>query len=325
LLEVKILDFGLVREVKADTQLTEVGAVVGTPAYMSPEQARGKSLDHRTDLFSFGCVLYALCTGQAPFAADSPMAQAAALAADEPVRARKLNPNVPRALSKLIAELLAKKPDDRPQSAPEVLERLRIVASGKEERDEPPAPSRRHALALVAVVGLVLAALAVLALTRGSRPKGEKEAVSAPVAPVEYLSDRPKVEERVFPPPGAPRLPGIDGSVRVGGAPVPHGIFMHGAPGFGQPVFAIYSLDKKYSRFTAEVALNDSAGRWTGLIFVVNADGKDVWTSGNISAVGQRETCDIDVTGVNLLRLEVRTMGPHQGAHGAWIDPRLTK
>jgi hypothetical protein len=100
---------------------------------------------------------------------------------------------------------------------------------------------------------------------------------------------------------------------------------MHGAPGFGPPAYACYSLDKKFSRFTADVALNDTAGKWTGMIFVVIADGKEVWSSGNISSAGQKETCDISVAGVSVLRLEVRTMGPHQGAHGAWVEPRLTK
>lgn len=324
---VKILDFGLVREVTADTHLTEAGAVMGTPAYMSPEQVRGKPLDHRTDLFSFGCVLYAMCTGKAPFASSNPMAQAAALAADEPTRVRKLNPAVPPTLSKLIAELLAKDPDDRPRSAAEVVERLRAIGSDEpapKPQSKPRSFFRRHAVKLVALVWVVLAVLVVVAATRGKRGAEQRPDAPAPAASVIFLSELRKVEDRVFPPAGAPRPPGESEGVRVGGKRSPHGLFMHGAPPLGAPAFASYALDGRFSRFTADVGLNDSAGKWAGLIFVVFADEKQVWSSGNIASAGQTERCDVDVTGVSVLRLEVRTMGPHLGAHGAWVEPRLT-
>src|SRR5262249_46620008 len=71
---VKLLDFGLARVVAEDVQLTADGVVVGTPAYMAPEQARGEKIDHRADLFSLGVVLYRLCTGQMPFRGGTTMA-----------------------------------------------------------------------------------------------------------------------------------------------------------------------------------------------------------------------------------------------------------
>jgi serine/threonine protein kinase len=324
---VKILDFGLVREVKGDTQLTEAGAVVGTPAYMSLEQVRGRPLDRRTDLFSLGVVLYAMCTGRTPFAADNPMAQAAALAVDEPVRVRKLNPAVPRWLSELIAELLGKEPEDRPDSAAEVIERLRGAHNWAASRQAPRrSPFRRHALKLVVLVWLAAAALLTVALTRGRRPADGNDAGSpAPVTAVDYLSDLPRADERVFPPPDAPRPPNVDGTVHVRGVRSPHGLFMHGSPSFRPPSFARYALGKKYSRFAAEVALNDTANTWAGLIFVVLADGKEVWQSRTLSAGDPPERCDLDVRGVTALTLEVRTTGPHTGAHGAWVEPRFTK
>jgi serine/threonine protein kinase len=327
---VKILDFGLVREVKGDTQLTEAGVVVGTPAYMSPEQVRGRALDARTDLFSFGCVLYVMCTGRRPFDADSPMAQAVALASDEPVRARALNRAVPGALSDLIDEMLGKDPEDRPDSANEVLERLRAIARGGEEREQHPAPRsavRRYAIAFAALVWLVLAVLTTVALKRGA-PSSDGKGMPPPQSTAEgvvYLSELPKLDEHVFPPPGAPAPPNVDGTVHVRGALSPHGIFMHGGPAFQPPSSARYALNKQFTRFAAEVAMNDTASKWTGLTFVVFADGKELWQSRNLSAGDPSDKCDLDVRHAATLTLEVRTAGPERGAHGAWIEPRLKK
>ncbi|MBM3758417.1 MAG: serine/threonine protein kinase, partial [Acidobacteria bacterium] len=124
---VKVLDFGLARPVTADAELTRSGTLVGTPAYMSPEQARGLKVDHRTDLFSLGAVLYRLCTGRNPFAGEHVMAVLAAVLADEPTPIRKLNPKVPKPLAELIHQLLAKSADARPASADEVVKRVRAI------------------------------------------------------------------------------------------------------------------------------------------------------------------------------------------------------
>ncbi len=135
---VKVLDFGLAKPVGTDSELTKSGAVVGTPAFMSPEQARGLKVDHRTDLFSLGGVLYRLCTGKAPFPGDHVMAVLAAVLTDDPTPVRELNPDVPEPLARLVHQLLAKKPEDRPQSANEVVRSLRAVL---EQRPAPGAPS----------------------------------------------------------------------------------------------------------------------------------------------------------------------------------------
>ena len=124
---VKVLDFGLAKPVGTDAELTKSGAVVGTPAFMSPEQARGLKVDARTDLFSLGAVLYRLCTGKTPFAGPNVMAVLAAVLTDDPTPVRELNPNVPEPLAALIHQLLAKNPADRPQTASEVAKRLRAV------------------------------------------------------------------------------------------------------------------------------------------------------------------------------------------------------
>ena len=124
---VKILDFGLARSGREDVHLTRTGAIVGTPAYMAPEQARGEKVDARGDLFSLGCVLYRLCTGAMPFAGDNTMALLMALALDTPKPVRELNPDVPPELADLVTRLLEKEPAKRPQSAREVIQALQAV------------------------------------------------------------------------------------------------------------------------------------------------------------------------------------------------------
>ena len=118
------LDFGLARGGDGDAQLTQAGAVVGTPAYMAPEQASGEKVDGRCDLFSLGCVLYQLCTGATPFAADDAMAMLMALATETPKPVREVNPDVPAELSDLVMRLLAKNPAERPQTAGEVIQAI---------------------------------------------------------------------------------------------------------------------------------------------------------------------------------------------------------
>jgi len=116
---VKITDFGLAR-VAADASLTQSGVIAGTPQYMSPEQSLGEPQDHRTDLFSLGSVLYALCTGRPPFRADSAVAVLRRVADDSPRPIRETNPEVPDWLEAIIAKLMEKHPADRFQSAAEV-------------------------------------------------------------------------------------------------------------------------------------------------------------------------------------------------------------
>jgi serine/threonine protein kinase/tetratricopeptide (TPR) repeat protein len=121
---VKILDFGLARAVSGDTDLTQTGAVLGTPAYMPPEQAEGEGVDGRADLYSLGCVLYRACTGKLPFAGKSKMAIWQAQALRDPTPPAQVNPAVPVELSKLILKLLARRVEDRPGSALEVAQAL---------------------------------------------------------------------------------------------------------------------------------------------------------------------------------------------------------
>ena len=135
---VKILDFGLARSSAGDPSLTAAGAVVGTPSYMAPEQARATRVDSRADLFSLGVVLFRLCTGSLPFRGGDPLSCMIAVATEEPLVARDLNPDLPPALNDLIAELLQKDPGGRPQTAGESRR-----PSHANRRRRPAKPARR--------------------------------------------------------------------------------------------------------------------------------------------------------------------------------------
>ncbi len=114
-----LTDFGLARA-SDDASLTHTGYHPGTPQYMSPEQARGDSVDVRSDLFSLGSVLYAMCTGRAPFRADTSYGILRRITDTEPRSIREVNPAIPAWLELLIAKLHSKSPDDRIGSASEL-------------------------------------------------------------------------------------------------------------------------------------------------------------------------------------------------------------
>jgi serine/threonine protein kinase len=120
---VKITDFGLARAVD-DASVTQSGTVAGTPMYMSPEQAEGAPIDHRSDLFSLGTVLYAMCTGHPPFRAGSTHAVLKRVIDASPRPMREVNSEIPGWLEAIVAKLHAKKADDRFQTAAEVAELL---------------------------------------------------------------------------------------------------------------------------------------------------------------------------------------------------------
>jgi serine/threonine protein kinase len=132
---VKLLDFGLARGA-GDPRLTHSGILVGTPAYMAPEQVGNGAVDHRADLFALGCVLYEMLTGRRPFEGGDTLSVLASLAMTRPPLPHLLNRAAPARLSALVMWLLAKKPEGRPSSTAEVLKRLRTL----EEEAARPAP-----------------------------------------------------------------------------------------------------------------------------------------------------------------------------------------
>ena len=120
----KITDFGLARAAN-DATITRSGVLAGTPAYMSPEQTQGLAVDDRSDLFSLGSLLYAMCTGDSPFNDRSTIASIDRVYRETPVPLRNLNSEVPPWLEKLVSTLHAKQPNRRIQTATEVQRTLR--------------------------------------------------------------------------------------------------------------------------------------------------------------------------------------------------------
>src|SRR5690625_5262707 len=125
---VKVMDFGIARALSdSSATMTQPHAVVGTAQYLSPEQARGETVDSRSDLYSVGCVLFELLTGRPPFVGDSPVAVAYQHVREEPPAATSLNPDLTPALDSVLRKALAKDKADRFQTGKEFLTALRAA------------------------------------------------------------------------------------------------------------------------------------------------------------------------------------------------------
>jgi serine/threonine protein kinase len=175
---VKITDFGLARAVD-DVGLTQSNVLTGTPLYMSPEQARGETVDPRSDLFSLGSVLYAACTGRPPFRAPSAVVVLHRICSDEPTPIAELNADIPDWLCSFIAVLLAKDRAERFSSAAEAARVLGQYLTHLEQPARQPHPprlarwrgprrSRRRGLLLLAVA-LILAGIFAASFFRVAR------------------------------------------------------------------------------------------------------------------------------------------------------------
>jgi serine/threonine-protein kinase len=234
----KLTDFGIARVAGAPT-----GELAGSPKYMSPEQVRGEPLDGRTDIFSLGAVLYELLTGKQPFTGEDVPAIVKSVLEHEPPPPSTLNPQVPAAVDKVVARMLAKRVEDRYTSARRVMRHLSGLADvlGAEERGravpeapsarparEPggeettvvlsaadaPAPSRgrRYALAAAALVAVIAVGVTLSTREQASDapPPAARVAPPAPVVAVAPPAAAPAPEapaaapEKVIEPPPAP-------------------------------------------------------------------------------------------------------------------------
>jgi len=186
----KITDFGIARiEDTAEHLRTQAGEVLGTPAYMSPEQVLSEPVDGRSDIFSLGIILYELCAGERPFQGDSLGAVFQAITQAAPVPLSERNPEVPAALAEVVERCLRRNPADRFQSGEELAAALRVCL--RKESPPEPAPKGAQELPRKGTPAWVFAvALAVLAaagggiyhFTRGRDAVAPPAATSAPAA-----------------------------------------------------------------------------------------------------------------------------------------------
>ena len=192
----KILDFGLAKQA-SDPFLTSPGIAIGTASYMSPEQIRGERLDGRTDIFSFGVVLYEMATGKQPFTGESPIAVFTAIEREAPIPPARLNPLIPPRLERIIVKALVKEPNLRYQSASEMvgdLKRLRLeMASGEVMTGGAPRQQGKNRWIIPVAVGipLILAALLIGLNVGGLRDQLAGRGVDTASSSVNALTKTP--------------------------------------------------------------------------------------------------------------------------------------
>jgi serine/threonine protein kinase len=139
-----LTDFGLAKMTEASVKLTGTGVGIGTPAYMSPEQGQGLPVDHRTDIYSLGVVLFEMLTGRIPHDAETPFAIIVKRMSEPLPLPRSLNPAIPEPVERVILKALAREPDDRFASAAAMAAALKDALSGTVARafETPPHPAQ---------------------------------------------------------------------------------------------------------------------------------------------------------------------------------------
>ena len=194
--QAKIMDFGLAR-VAGSTLVTKEEMTMGTIAYMSPEQARGEEVDHRTDIWSLGVVLYEMFSGQLPFKGEHDQAVVYSILNEQPKPVTKLQEEIPIAIEQIVSKALEKNPDERYQQIEDLTEDLRSILEGIEPegikaRLRKAKQLRRKRAILYAGLAGILIIITVLVLTLFT---GRAEAIdSIAVLPLENLSSDPDQE-----------------------------------------------------------------------------------------------------------------------------------
>ncbi len=179
---VKIMDFGLAKR-KGMSRITKVGSTLGTLAYMSPEQAEGLEVDRRSDLFSFGVVLYEMATGQLPFKGEHDAAILYSIVNEAPLPVTTLNPNIPQELERFIHKALEKEAEDRYQHADDLAADLKKLKkdleSGRTTITTTPIPSTRKPIWLqpFSILMTVVVAIVIMFVVKKIFEKGDEKTV----------------------------------------------------------------------------------------------------------------------------------------------------
>jgi tRNA A-37 threonylcarbamoyl transferase component Bud32 len=309
---IKVVDFGLAR-IEA-SNLTETGTLLGTPAYMSPEQFLGLPVDARSDIFSTGVILYQMLTGDRPFT-GSPTTIMQKVLRQDPVQPSVLNPTLSESWDDLIKRALAKKPDDRIQTARQFAEFVRLAFEGKPlpgvgpaadatvvieatVRIVPPKPEKRNKLPLIAGIAAGLAAVAVAGVAWVFYRPAEKP------APVVAQASKPRAvvaegEKPVLKPKVVEKKPLPERKITKVEKPAP-------APGPVAPVRAgkVVSLDRNWGFLVVQ---SPEAGIKVGdRLYATLSDGRRVpmvvrRISGNlVSAVPEGQKISDDMLGASV-------------------------
>jgi serine/threonine protein kinase len=183
--QVKVMDFGLA-QIGGRTRFTKTGASIGTPAYMSPEQAQGQPVDRRTDIWSVGVVLFEMLTGRLPFAGETDQAISFGIVHTEPEPVTALRSGLPVELDRIAAKALAKFPEDRYQNAADLIVDLRSAGASRQTTSRQPisAPRQRLRWAGLAVAALVVAVAGLFTWRAVSPPRFINSIVILPLRPL---------------------------------------------------------------------------------------------------------------------------------------------
>jgi serine/threonine-protein kinase len=187
---IKLLDFGIAKVIEDDPDgfasafaSTGTGTILGTAAYIAPEQAEGSTVDHRADLYSVGVILFELLTGRLPFTGKTPMNVLAKHIHKEPPRMRKVasKAGIPGEVDKLVYELMQKRPEDRPQTAEEVAAALRAIP------DRPTSSATTFVVVAVAALAGVIGWLNLQNMARNGTTSTDPVQAPAIVEPVQAI------------------------------------------------------------------------------------------------------------------------------------------
>ncbi|MCE9565195.1 MAG: protein kinase [Planctomycetes bacterium] len=202
---VRLLDYGLVQWDDSQTAAAVTAQLVGTPGYLSPEQAQEESVNPRSDLFSLGCVLYRAATGEVPFQGEDIVSAMLAAVDHVPTPIHVLRPDLPPAFGELVEWLMEKKPNDRPKSAAEVDRILTAIAEGRSPRLRRPRRTRARKR-LAALTVLLLASVGVAGVVQfNDKPQpvltAEAEPAVNPVQPAQPTTPQPTPTRPAVPKP----------------------------------------------------------------------------------------------------------------------------